>query len=119
MAEFKDDKEKQASKEDLYAKVLDLKDLISYQQGTVASRMLVNKKAGTITIFSFDEDEGLSEHAAPYDALVTILDGEAEIWVGGKTFQVKAGESIVLPANVPHALSAVTRFKMMLTMIRE
>ena len=81
--------------------------------------MLVNKKAGTITIFSFDEDEGLSEHAAPYDALVTVLDGEAEIWVGGKTFQAKAGESIVLPANVPHALSAVTRFKMMLTMIRE
>lgn len=120
MAVFKqDDEEKQARKEDLYAKVLDLKDLISYQQGTVASRMLVNKKAGTITIFSFDEDEGLSEHAAPYDALVTILDGEAEIWVGGETFQVKTGESIILPANVPHALSAVTRFKMMLTMIRE
>lgn len=103
----------------MFAKVLDLKDLIAYQDGTVASRMLINKKAGTITIFSFDKDEGLSEHTAPYDALVTILDGEAEIWIGGKTFQVKDGESIILPAGIPHALSAVTRFKMMLTMIRE
>jgi quercetin dioxygenase-like cupin family protein len=120
MAELKQDEPgKEGKREDLYAKVLDLKDLITYQQGTVASRMLVNKKAGTITIFSFDENEGLSEHTAPYDALVTILDGEAEIWIGGKTFQVKEGQSIVLPAGVPHALSAVTRFKMMLTMIRE
>lgn len=106
-------------KSDMNAKVLNLKDLVAYQEGTVASRMLVNKKAGTITIFSFDKDEGLSEHTAPYNALVNMLDGEAEIWIGGQTFQVKEGESIILPANVPHALSAVTRFKMMLTMIRE
>jgi quercetin dioxygenase-like cupin family protein len=106
-------------KNELYAKVLKLKDLVAYQAGTVASRMLVNKKAGTITIFSFDEGEGLSEHTAPYDALVTILDGESEIWIGGETFSVKEGESIILPANVPHALSAVTRFKMTLTMIRQ
>jgi len=105
--------------EELYAKVLSLKDLTSYQEGTVASRMLVNKKAGTITIFSFDEGEGLSEHTAPYDALVTILDGEAAIWTGGRSFQVKEGDSIVLPAGVPHAMSAVKRFKMLLTMIRE
>ncbi len=111
--------QKQDGKDEMFAKVLDLKDLIAYQDGTVASRMLINKKAGTITIFSFDKDEGLSEHTAPYDALVTILDGEAEIWIGGKTFQVKDGESIILPAGIPHALSAVTRFKMMLTMIRE
>lgn len=114
------DPEKHEGKwEELQAKVLILKDLVSYQDGTVASRMLVNKKAGTITIFSFDYDEGLSEHQAPYDAIVTMLDGEAEIWVGGKTFKVKEGETIILPANVPHALSAITRFKMMLTMIRE
>lgn len=104
---------------EMQAKVMRLKDLVAYQEGTVASRTLVNKRAGTITIFSFDKDEGLSEHTAPYNALVTILDGEAEIWIGGQTFQVKEGESIILPANVPHALSAITRFKMMLTMIRE
>ena len=106
-------------KNELYTKVLNLKDLVAYQDGTVASRMLVNKQAGTITIFSFDKDEGLSEHTAPYNALVTILDGEAEIWIGGQTFRVKQGESIILPANIPHALSAVARFKMMLTMIRQ
>ncbi len=112
-------KVEEREKSEMQAKVLNLKDLVAYQEGTVASRMLVNKKAGTITIFSFDKDEGLSEHTAPYNALVTILDGEAEIWIGGQTFHVKEGESIILPANVPHALSAVTRFKMMLTMIRE
>jgi quercetin dioxygenase-like cupin family protein len=104
---------------DLYAKVLALKDTVSYQEGTVASRMLVNKKAGSITVFSFDEDEGLSEHTAPYDAVVTIIDGECEVWVAGETFQMKEGETIIFPANVPHALSAITRFKMTLTMIRE
>lgn len=86
---------------------------------TVASRMVVNRKAGSITLFSFDEDEGLSEHTAPYDAVVTILDGECEVWVAGKTFQMKEGETIIFPANAPHALSAITRFKMMLIMIRD
>lgn len=119
MTENEPIKIEEREKNDLYARVLDLKDLVAYQEGTVASRMLVNKKAGTITIFSFDKDEGLSEHTAPYDAVVTMLDGEAEIWIGGKTFQVKEGESIILPANVPHALSALTRFKMTLTMIRQ
>ncbi|NLT37745.1 MAG: cupin domain-containing protein [Methanomassiliicoccus sp.] len=106
-------------REDMFAKVLQLKDLVAYQEGTVASRMLINKKAGTITIFSFDEGEGLSEHTAPFDALVTILDGECEVWIAGETFSVKEGDSIILPASKPHALSAVTKFKMMLTMIRE
>ncbi len=100
-------------------KVLNLKDLIDYQEGTVASRMIINKKAGSITLFSFDEDEGLSEHTAPYDAVVTILDGECEVWVDGVTSPMKAGETIIFPAHIPHALSAITRFKMMLTMIRE
>jgi quercetin dioxygenase-like cupin family protein len=121
MVEFKLEKPDTPDKKrnELFGKVLAFKDLVSYQDGTVASRMLVNKKAGSITIFSFDEDEGLSEHTAPYDAVVTILDGECEVWVAGETFQMKEGETIVFPANVPHALSAITRFKMTLTMIRE
>lgn len=106
-------------RDELKGRVLSLKDLVAYQDGTVASRMVINRKAGSITLFSFDEDEGLSEHTAPYDAAVTILDGECEVWVAGKTFQMKEGETIIFPANAPHALSAVTRFKMMLTMIRE
>lgn len=104
---------------ELRGKVLRLADLVAYQDGTVASRMIINKPVGSITLFSFDEDEGLSEHTAPYDAVVTILDGECEVWVAGETHQMKEGETIVFPANVPHALSAVTRFKMSLTMIRE
>lgn len=104
---------------ELRGRVLRLADLVAYQDGTVASRMIVNKPAGSITLFSFDEDEGLSEHTAPYDAVVTILDGECEVWVAGETHQMKEGETIIFPANVPHALSAVTRFKMSLTMIRE
>ena len=106
-------------REELRGIVLSLKDLVEYQEGTVASRMIVNTRAGSITLFSFDEDEGLSEHTAPYDAVVTILDGECEVWVQGVTYQMKEGETIIFPANIPHALSAVTRFKMSLTMIRE
>jgi quercetin dioxygenase-like cupin family protein len=106
-------------REELRAKVLTLKDLVDYQDGTVASRMIVNTKAGSITLFSFDEDEGLSEHTAPFDAVVTILDGECEVWIAGVTHQMKEGETIIFPAGVSHALSAVTRFKMSLTMIRE
>jgi quercetin dioxygenase-like cupin family protein len=121
MVEFKlENPEKQDRRRaDLLGTVLDLRDVVAYQDGTVASRMLVNKKAGSITVFSFDEDEGLSEHTAPFDAVVTILDGEAEVWVAGETFRMGAGQTIIFPANVPHALSAITRFKMTLTMIRE
>ncbi len=104
---------------ELRGKVLRLADLVAYQDGTVASRMVVNKPSGSITLFSFDEDEGLSEHTAPYDAVVTILDGECEVWVAGETHRMHEGETIIFPANVPHALSAITRFKMSLTMIRE
>ena len=106
-------------RDELKGKVLVLGDLVNYQDGTVASRMVINRKAGSITLFSFDEDEGLSEHTAPYDAVVTILDGECEVWVAGETFQMKEGETIIFPANAPHALSAITRFKMMLIMIRD
>ncbi len=106
-------------REELRGMVLSLKDLVDYQEGTVASRMIVNTKAGSITLFSFDENEGLSEHTAPFDAVVTILDGECEVWVQGETYQMKEGDTIIFPAHIPHALSAITRFKMSLTMIRE
>lgn len=107
------------AREEIKGTVLRLKDLVEYQAGTVASRMIVNKKVGSITLFSFDKDEGLSEHTAPYDAVVTILEGEAEVWLAGVTHLMKEGETIIFPANAPHALSAITRFKMMLVMIRE
>lgn len=106
-------------REELKGKVLTLKDLVAYQDGSIASRMIINKKAGSITIFSFDEGEGLSEHTAPFDAVVTILDGECEVWVSGKIHPMKEGDTIIFPANAPHALSAVTRFKMMLVMVKE
>ncbi|OPX66634.1 MAG: Cupin domain protein [Methanoregulaceae archaeon PtaB.Bin056] len=106
------------SKQDLAGKVFEMKDLVEYQTGTVASRMIINNKAGSITIFSFDKDEGLSEHTAPYDAVVMILDGECEVWVAGVTHAMKAGETIIFPAHAPHALSATSRFKMALIMIR-
>ena len=115
-----DPKEKQDRKrKELYAKVIRLKDLLDYSDSTVASRMIISQKTGNITIFSFDENEGLSEHTAPFDAVVTILEGECEVWVAGQTYQMKEGETIIFPANVPHALSAITKFKMSLTMIRE
>ncbi|MCX6696322.1 MAG: cupin domain-containing protein [Methanoregula sp.] len=106
-------------REDLQEKVLTINDLIAYQPGTVASRMIVFKKAGTITIFSFDTGEGLSEHTAPYDAVLTVTDGEAEVQIAGAPFTVRQGEMIIMPANKPHAVFAKQRFKMMLTMIRE
>jgi quercetin dioxygenase-like cupin family protein len=107
------------NREELKGTVLVLKNLVAYQEGSIASRMIINKKAGTITIFSFEKDEGLSEHSAPYDAVVTILEGETEITIGGTPFHVHEGETIIMPANIPHAVSAVTKFKMMLTMIGE
>lgn len=100
------------------AKVLALTDLGDYQEGAVVSRTIIDRKAGTVTFFAFDEGQGLSEHAAPFDALVYLLDGEAEIVISGKPFRLKEGEMIILPADQPHALRAVKRFKMILTMIR-
>jgi len=104
--------------EDLKAKALVLEDLVSYEKGAVVSRTVVDKKAGTITIFSFDEGEGLSEHTAPYDATVVILDGKVEMTISGKPLVAKAGEMVIMPAGEPHALRALTPFKMALVMIR-
>jgi len=99
-------------------KVLDLKKLVEYQNGSVVSKTLINKKTGTVTLFAFDEGQGLSEHVAPFDAMVNVIDGEAEIRISGKPFHLKAGESIIMPADKPHALKAVKKFKMMLIMIK-
>ncbi len=96
-----------------------LADLLDYQEGSVVSRALVKKKAGTVTVFAFANGEGLSEHTAPYDALVHILDGEAEIGIAGVQHRLGNGDFIIMPANVPHSVHAGTRFKMLLTMIRE
>jgi len=93
-------------------------DLLQYQDGAVVSRILLKHAAGSVTLFAFDRGQGLSEHTSPYDALVLLLDGAAEIRISGKPIQVKAGDVILMPANEPHGLQATTRFKMMLTMMR-
>ena len=103
---------------ELVAQAVNLKDLIKYQAGSVVSRTIIDKKGGTVTLFAFDQNQGLSEHTAPYEALVYILDGEADIFISGKPFRLKQGELTIMPANEPHALTAVTKFKMLLTMIR-
>jgi len=91
---------------------------VSYQDGAVVSREIVKAPAGSVTLFAFDEGQGLSEHSAPFDALVQVVEGEVEITISGKPHRVKGGEMILLPAGVPHALKALTRFKMILTMVR-
>lgn len=97
---------------------LRLLDLASYQDGSIVSRQIINRKTGTVTLFAFDEGQELSEHTAPFDALVHILEGEAKIEISGELFVLQQGEIIVLPADQPHAVKAATRFKMLLTMIR-
>jgi len=95
-----------------------LKDMIDYQAGAVVSKELLRKDKGTLTLFAFDQGQGLSEHTAPFDATVQIIDGRAEITVAGKPYHLQAGQFIIMPANKPHALQATERFKMLLTMIR-
>jgi quercetin dioxygenase-like cupin family protein len=106
------------NEESLVGKVVDLSSLVTYQKGAVVSRTVIDKTAGTVTLFSFDQGQGLSEHTAPFDALVNVLDGEVEITIAGKPSRVKQGEMIIMPANQPHALKALTRFKMMLVMVK-
>ncbi len=105
-------------KTDLTEKVLCAAGLVDYQEGSVVSREILKKGTGTVTVFAFDAGQGLSEHTAPFDAMVHVLDGEAEITIAGTARTVSAGDIIIMPANKPHALSAVQRFKMMLIMIR-
>jgi len=97
---------------------ISLVDLIDYQKGSVVSRTIVDKAAGTVTLFAFDDGQGLSEHTAPFDALVYNLDGEVEVTISGKEINLKKGEMVMMPANKPHALKATKRFKMLLTMIK-
>ena len=105
-------------KEDLKGRAHKLKDLVNYEKGSVVSRTVIDKKAGTITLFAFDESEGLSEHTAPYDALVINLEGEVDVRIAGESNILKESEMIIMPANKLHALKALTRFKMLLVMIR-
>ena len=95
-----------------------LASMIEYQTGSVVSRTIINRKSGSLTLFAFDQGEGLSEHTAPYDALLHVFDGEAIVTVSGKMEVLKAGEAVILPAGEPHSVSASTRFKMLLVMIR-
>lgn len=96
-----------------------LNNLVDYQAGSVVSKELIRKDKGTMTLFAFDKGQGLSEHTAPFDALVYIFDGKAEITIAGKQHSLKSGETIIMPANKPHSLKAVERFKMLLVMIKE
>jgi len=100
------------------ATIVQLVDHVQYAPDAVVSKTLVNQKTGTLTLFAFDAGQGLSEHTVPFDALVQVLDGEVEVTVGGDVIQAAAGTLVVMPANVPHSLRAVQRFKMLLTMIR-
>jgi quercetin dioxygenase-like cupin family protein len=104
--------------EALLAKSIKLTELIDYQEGSVVSREIISKKTGTVTLFAFDEGQGLSEHTAPFDATVFCLDGEVEVTISGKANLVKKGEMIIMPANQPHSLEATSKFKMLLIMIR-
>jgi quercetin dioxygenase-like cupin family protein len=101
------------------AEVRELGELLKYQEGAIVSRVLLKNRGGTVTFFAFDAGEGLSEHTAPFDALVLITEGEAEVTIARENFRVRTGETIVLPANRPHALLAITRFKMLLIMVRD
>ena len=100
------------------AEILNLVEMVSYQTGSVVSRQITKTDAGNVTLFAFDAGQELSEHTAPFDALVHVVEGEAEIVISGKSFPLKAGEAIVMPADEPHAVKATTQFKMLLTMIR-
>ncbi|MGB9930091.1 MAG: cupin domain-containing protein [Methanosarcina sp.] len=104
--------------QELKAKALKIEDLIEYQEGSVVSREIIRKNTGTVTVFAFDKGEGLSEHTAPFDAMVQVIDGKAEITISGNKNVLEKGDIIIMPANEPHALHALDRFKMVLTMIR-
>ena len=100
------------------AQILRIAELVDYQDGSVVSRIVVKAETGNVTLFAFDENQELSEHTAPFDALVHVLDGDIEITISGARFQLSAGDAIIMPAGEAHAVKAVTRFKMLLTMIR-
>lgn len=100
-------------------KVSKLADMVNYQDGSIVSKEVIKKEAGTVTLFAFDKGQGLSEHTAPFDALVNVLDGQAEVKISGNPFIVKEGEMIIMPANKPHSVQAKERFKMLLVLIKK
>ena len=100
------------------SQVLHLAEMVIYQEGAVVSRQITKAEAGNVTLFAFDKDQGLSEHTAPYDALVHVLEGQAEVTISGQPFQLNMGDAIIMPADEPHAMKAIQKFKMLLTMIR-
>ena len=110
--------EKNSEQDQYWSRILKTTELGNYQTGAIVSRTLIDKPVGNVTFFAFDEGQRLSEHTAPFDALVHILDGEAEITIAGQPFSIQADEMIIMPANQPHAVKAVKRFKMLLTMIK-
>ncbi len=101
------------------AKAIKMADLVEYSNGSVVSKTLIDKEVGTLTLFAFDKNQGLSEHTAPFDAFVYIVDGKSEITIGGEKKMISGGEMIIMPANIPHSAKAVERFKMLLVMIRK
>jgi quercetin dioxygenase-like cupin family protein len=104
---------------DLGVKKINFNEVIAYAVGAVVSKQIIKKETGNVTLFAFDKGEGLSEHTAPFDALVQVLDGTTEITIGGQSYVLSKGESVVMPAGIPHALKAVEQLKMLLTMIKE
>ncbi len=98
--------------------ISNLKEMVAYQEGSIVSKEVIKKTTGTVTMFAFDKDQGLSEHTAPFDALVQVMDGEAEIFISGEPHHLKEGEMIIMPAGKPHALKALKKFKMMLVMVK-
>jgi len=104
--------------QNLVGTVVEIAGLVDYQDGSIVSRTIIDKAAGTLTLFAFDQGQALSEHTAPFDALVNILDGEAEVTISGQPNTVRAGEMILMPADEPHGLRAIAPFKMMLVMIK-
>lgn len=113
-----DSKKDETGMERLIAQPLELAGLADYQKDSVVSQTIINKKTGTVTFFAFDEGQGLSEHTTPFDALVYLIDGEAEVVISGKPLHMKKGEMVIMPGNQPHSLKALKKFKMILTMIR-
>lgn len=102
----------------LKSQVIELAQIITYQKGSIVSQTLIEKKTGTVTLFAFDQNQKLSEHTAPFDAMVSVLDGEVEITISGKLYSLKQNQTIIMPAGEPHSVNAVKKFKMLLTMIK-
>ncbi len=102
----------------IYSQIQKLDEMVTYQEGAIVSSTIIRKPSGNITLFAFDEGQGLSEHTAPFDAMVYVLDGETEIMISGKTYLLQSGDAIVMPANEPHAVKSITKFKMVLVMIK-